>query len=59
MDDFQVGNVDGFGDLTEEVFLKADNEYFAFNLIDNTKDASTDITAYSAVMVPNKFACVK
>lgn len=59
MDDFQVGNVDGFGDPTEEVFLKADNEYFAFNLIDNTKDASTDITAYSAVIVPNKFACVK
>ncbi len=59
MDDFQVGNVNGAADLTEEVFLKADNEYFAFNLIDNTKDASTDITAYSAVMVPNKFACVK
>ena len=57
MDDFQVGNVNG--GLTEEVFLKADNEYFAFNLIDNTKDAATDITAYSAVMVPNKFACVK
>lgn len=57
MDDFQVGNLNN--DLTREVFLKADNEYFAFNLIDNTKDAAADITAYSAVMVPNKFACVK
>lgn len=57
MDDFQVGDLNN--DVTREVFLKADNEYFAFNLIDNTKNAATDITAYSAVMVPNKFACVK